>query len=357
MTHERAIVVRADNSVVRALDGAPAYLRRARGFVPDPIDLGADGPSVIAAGGDLKNTITVTRGREAFVSQHIGDLDDRETIRFRDETIRHLTSILEVEPQMRGLRSSSGLRFDPLGGSRPACRSIAVQHHVAHVAAVVAEKRWSGEPLLGVALDGHGYGADGAPWGGELIVLDGARWDARRLARAARARRAATGRRASPGAWASRCSHRLGRLGRRRAHASRGPEAARLADAFARGARFAGTTSLGRLFDAAAALAGVCLRQHYEGQAAMELEALVATPRIVPGGWTIADGRLDLAPMVETMLRRTARGPRRGRSVPWNADRRRSPNGSASTAVAREVFDARRARRRMPDESRARRRA
>ena len=174
VTHDRAIVVRADDSVVRALDGAPAYLRRARGFVPDPIDLGADGPSVIAAGGDLKNTITVTRGREAFVSQHIGELDDRETIRFRDETIRHLISILEIEPQCAvcdlhpdfvSTRSaeSSGLPV------------IAVQHHVAHVAAVAAEKRWSGE-VLGVALDGHGYGADGAPWGGELILLDGARW-------------------------------------------------------------------------------------------------------------------------------------------------------------------------------------
>ena len=99
VAHEREIVVRADDSVMRVIDGAPAYLRRARGFVPDPIDLGADGPSVIAAGADLKNTVTITRGREAFVSQHIGDLDDRETIRFREETIRHLTSILDVEPQ------------------------------------------------------------------------------------------------------------------------------------------------------------------------------------------------------------------------------------------------------------------
>ena len=174
VTHDREIVVRADDSAMRVLDGGPAYLRRARGFVPDPIDLGADGPSVIAAGGDLKNTVAITRGREAFVSQHIGDLDDRETIRFRDETIRHLTSILQVEPQCAvcdlhpdfvSTRSaeSSGLPV------------VAVQHHVAHVAAVVAETRWSGA-VLGVALDGHGYGADGAPWGGELIVLDGARW-------------------------------------------------------------------------------------------------------------------------------------------------------------------------------------
>ena len=299
VTHDREIVVRADDSVMRVLDGAPAYLRRARGFVPDPIDLGADGPSVIAAGGDLKNTVTITRGREAFVSQHIGDLDDRETIRFRDETIRHLTSILEVEPQCAvcdlhpdfvSTRSaeSSGLPV------------IAVQHHVAHVAAVVAETRWSGA-VLGVALDGHGYGADGAPWGGELIMLDGARW-----ARVGALEPLALpgGDRAAREPWRMGVAmlHRLGRLDQVSRIFPGMPDAARLSDALARGARFARTTSLGRLFDAAAALAGVCLRQDYEGQAAMELEALVATPRIVDGGWRIVDGRLDLAPMMETML-------------------------------------------------------
>ena len=299
VTHEREIVVRADNSVVRVLDGGPAFLRRARGFVPDPIDLGADGPSVIAAGADLKNTVTITRGREAFVSQHFGDLDDRETIRFRDEAIRHLTSILEVEPECAvcdlhpdfvSTRSaeSSGLPV------------IAVQHHVAHVAAVVAETRWSG-PVLGVALDGHGYGADGAPWGGELILLDGARWT---RVGALEPLALPGGDKAAREPWRMGLAmlHRLGRLDEAPRLFPGMPDAARLSGALARGARFAVTTSLGRLFDAAAALAGVCLRQDYEGQAAMELEALVARPRIVAGGWRIEDGRLDLAPMMETML-------------------------------------------------------
>ena len=299
VTHDREIVVRADDSVVRALDGAPAYLRRARGCVPDPIDLGADGPSVIAAGGDLKNTITVTRGREAFVSQHIGDLDDRETIRFRDETIRHLTSILGVEPQC----AVSDLHPDFVS-TRSAESSglpvIAVQHHVAHVAAVVAEKHWSGE-VLGVALDGHGYGADGAPWGGELINLNGARWT-RVGALAPLA--LPGGDRAAREPWRMGVAmlHRLGRLDETSRMFPGLADAARLSGALARGARFARTTSLGRLFDAVAALAGVCLRQQYEGQAAMELEALVRTTQVVPGGWRIAEGRLDLAPMAATML-------------------------------------------------------
>ncbi len=299
VTHGRAIVVRADDSVARIVDGAPVYLRRARGLVPDPIDLGADGPNVIAAGADLKNTITITRGREAFISQHIGDLDDRETIRFRDETIRHLLRILEVEPEC----AVCDLHPDFVS-TRSAEASglpvVVVQHHVAHVAAVAAEKRWSG-PLLGVALDGQGFGTNGAPWGGELIALDGARWarvgslEPLALAGGDKAAR-------EPWRMGVAMLERLGRLEDVARVFPDAPDAARLAEAMRRGARFARTTSCGRLFDAAAALAGVRLAQRYEGQAAMELEALVETPRVLPDGWIVADGRLDLAPLMRSML-------------------------------------------------------
>ncbi len=305
VTHGRAIVVRADDSVARILNGAPAYLRRARGFVPDPIDLGADGPNVIAAGADLKNTITITRGREAFVSQHIGDLDDRETIRFRDETILHLLGILEVEPEC----AVCDLHPDFIS-TRSAEASglpvVAVQHHVAHVAAVAAEARWSG-PLLGVALDGQGFGADGASWGGELIALDGARWgrvgslEPLALAGGDKAAR-------EPWRMGVAMLDRICRLEDAALVFPDTPGAARLADAMRRGARFDRTTSCGRLFDAAAALAGVRLVQHYEGQAAMELEALVETPRVLPGGWIVVDGRLDLAPLMRSMLDNRIRG-------------------------------------------------
>ncbi len=299
VTHARAIVVRADDSVMRALDGAPVYLRRARGFVPDPIDLGSDGPSVIAAGADLKNTITITRGREAFDSQHVGDLDDRETIRFRDETIRHLTSILDVEPEV----AACDLHPDFVSTRSAEASSlplVRVQHHVAHVAAVAAERRWQG-PVLGVALDGYGYGTDGAAWGGELIVLDGARFerigslDPLALPGGDKAAR-------EPWRMGVAMLARLGRLDEAARLLPGAPGARRLAEALQHGARFPRTTSLGRLFDAAAALAGVRLDQRYEGQAAMELEALAMTPCVVSGGWTVADGRLDLAPLFRSML-------------------------------------------------------
>jgi hydrogenase maturation protein HypF len=299
VTHDREIVVRVDDSVMGVTDGAPAYLRRARGYVPDPIDLGAEGPSLIAAGADLKNTVTITRGREAFVSQHIGDLDDRETIRFRDETIERLTSLLDVRPQWAACdlhpdfvstrwADASGL---PL---------IAVQHHVAHIAAVAAEQRWTG-PLIGVALDGHGHGADGAPWGGELIVLDGSRWtrvgslEPLALPGGDKAAR-------EPWRMGVAALERLGRLGEAQRRFVGIPDAPRLAEAFLAGARFPRTSSMGRVFDAAAALSGVCLHQRYEGQAAMEFEALVDAPSVVSAGWRIENGRLDLMPLIETML-------------------------------------------------------
>jgi hydrogenase maturation protein HypF len=99
VTHDRDIVVRADDSVMQRVDGAPAFLRRARGFVPEPIDLGVEGPCVLACGGHLKATLTLTRGREAFVSQHIGDLSDAETFRFYEESAAHLLALLDVKPE------------------------------------------------------------------------------------------------------------------------------------------------------------------------------------------------------------------------------------------------------------------
>ncbi|MGD1016878.1 MAG: carbamoyltransferase HypF [Roseiarcus sp.] len=299
VTHGRAIVARADDSVMRVLDGAPAYLRRARGFVPEPIDLGVDGPSVLAAGADLKNTVTLTRGREAFVSPHIGDLDDRETLRFRNEAIAHLRSILAIEPEF----AACDLHPDFQSTRSAECAGLPcarVQHHLAHVAAVAAEHGLSG-PVLGVALDGQGYGTDGTPWGGELILLDGARWERvgwlEPLALPG-------GDRAAREPWRVGVAmlDRLGRLDATRRFFPDAPNAVRLAQAFARGARFPMTTSLGRLFDAAAALAGVRLEQRYEGQAAMELEALVETPRSGEGLWRIEAERLDMAPLMAAIV-------------------------------------------------------
>lgn len=295
VTHDREIAVRADDSVLQMIDGAPAFIRRARGFVPEPVDLGADGPSVIATGADLKNTVCVTRGREAFLSQHVGGLDNAEAIRFQGEAIRHLCSILDVKPEyaacdlhpdFRSVRMAESLNL-PI---------VPVQHHLAHVAAVAAEHHLLG-PVLGLALDGHGFGTDGTGWGGEMLAVEGHRWH---RAGSLSPISLPGGDRAAREPWRMGVSV-LGAVGRLDLASRLWPDhfgVAQLAGLLARGMRPPVTSSLGRLFDAAAAISGIRLVQVYEGQAAMELEALVGTPRVLPDGYAIVDGILDFRPLM-----------------------------------------------------------
>ncbi|THK33634.1 carbamoyltransferase HypF [Ensifer sp. MPMI2T] len=295
VTHGRDIAIRADDSVMQVIGGAPSFVRRARGFVPEPIDMGSDGPSVIATGADLKNTICITRGREAFLSQHIGDLDNAEAIRFQREAINHLCSILDVKPafaacdlhpDFRSVRIAQGLNL-PV---------VPVQHHLAHVAAVAAEHQLSGL-VFGLALDGHGFGTDGTSWGGEMLALDGHHW---KRAGSLTSLPLPGGDRAAREPWrmgvaalrAAGCIDLAPRLWP--GHSG----AAQLTAMFERGMRLPWTSSLGRLFDAAAAVAGVRLVQSYEGQAAMEFEALVRNPVELEGGFAIRDGRLDFRPLI-----------------------------------------------------------
>lgn len=292
--HDRSIVVRADDSVAAIVDGAPAFLRRARGYAPDPIDLGTDGPSVVALGAHLKTTVTVTRGREAFVSQHIGDLDDAESVRFYHETLRHLLSILDVEPE------AVACDFHPDFYSTRIAEEMALpllraQHHAAHIAALAAEHVVSG-PMLGVALDGYGMGDDRGAWGGELMLVEGAAW--KRLGHLAPLALPG-GDRAAREPWRMGIAA-LGAVGRLDLAERLFPEtplSAKIAESLRRGMA-PKTTSMGRLFDAAAALAGVCLEQRYEGQAAMAFEALVETPRALPGSFAIRKAVLDFAPVL-----------------------------------------------------------
>ncbi len=298
VTHDRAIVTRADDSVMAVVDGAPSFLRRARGFVPEPINLRGEGPNVLAVGARLKSTVTVTRGREAFVSQHVGSLDNAATVRFHAETVRHLLDILDVEPKAVACDlhpDFQSTRFAEESGL-PVVR---VQHHAAHIAAIAAEHGVDG-PLLGVALDGHGHGDDGAAWGGEIMLVEGASW--RRLGHLSplalpggdRAVR-------SPWRMGIAALHALGRLDRAAELFTGVPTAAKLARLMRHGLVMPMTTSAGRLFDAAAALLGVRFEQYYEGQAAAELEALVRSPRVLPDGYRATGGILDCKPLLAAL--------------------------------------------------------
>jgi hydrogenase maturation protein HypF len=280
LMHDRDIVVRCDDSVLRiTAGGAPQFIRRARGYTPRairlPVRLPASGPSVLALGGYLKNTICVTRGDEAFVSQHIGGLDNPATIGMLIEVSRHLLDILQVRPDV----IAHDLHPD-FFSTRHALQlsaewkvpAIAVQHHHAHVAAVAAEQGLN-EPLLGLALDGIGLGSDGAAWGGELLRLDGALFT--RLGRLAPIGLPG-GDKAAKEPWrmASSALFQLGRGDQIAKRFAAQPAAAQLQQVLLRNLNCPPTSSLGRWFDAAAGLLGARTVIAYEGQAAMLLEGL-----------------------------------------------------------------------------------
>lgn len=297
VTHDRDIVARADDSVVAVVVGQPQFIRRARGYVPEPIRLSRPVPSVLAVGGALKSTVTVTRGNEAFVSQHIGDLDTAEGIRFFEETIGHLLSTLDVDPVVvaHDLHPNmASTRFAETFGREP----IAIQHHHAHAAAVIAEHGLEG-PSLALVLDGHGYGPDGSNWGGELLLCEGTGF--RRFGHLVPLKMPG-GDRAAREPWRMAAAmlaqlHRADEIPQRFAAQ---PHAAGLPMLLSR-PDMPTTTSAGRLFDAAAGLLGVCSMQSYEGEAAMKLEARVRDPVVMDGGWNIDAGMLSFEPLFERL--------------------------------------------------------
>ena len=325
LVHDRDILIRTDDSVLIA-DPAPAgssgpayrFVRRARGFTPRAIKLAEKGPAVVGFGGWLKNAVCVARGDEAFLSQHIGDLDNGTSCRAMDEIVEHLLAMLAVSPEavahdlhpdFHSTRAAAAM------AERMGIPAFAVQHHHAHVAAVLAEHRHLG-PALGLALDGVGLGSDGSAWGGELLHLEGAGFE--RLGhlvplslpggdKAAR----------EPWRMGAAVLHRLGRGDEIETRFAAQPGAARIAELIDRPNLSPPSTSLGRWFDAAAALLGVCEVMSYEAEAAMKLEGLANAygPALaVSGGWKIGPGReLDFAPLFEQLLRE--RNPARGAAV------------------------------------------
>ena len=301
VTHDRDIVTRADDSVAMVVAGRTQFVRRARGYVPEPVRLARSVPPILAVGGALKSTVTVTRGNEAFVSQHIGDLDTAEGVRFFEETVRHLLSTLDVDPivVVHDLHPNmASTRFAEASGKR----LIAVQHHHAHAASVTAEYGVEG-PVLALVLDGYGQGSDGGNWGGELLSCEGARF--RRIGHLAPLIMPGGDRAArEPWRMAASVLHGFSRGAEIASRFAAQPQAAQLA-ALLRRSDVPTTTSAGRLFDAVAGLLGVQAVQSYEGEAAMKLEALVRRPRVEAGGWTIGNDVLSLLPL----LRRLADGP------------------------------------------------
>lgn len=304
--HDRAVVARCDDPVARVIAGAPMFLRRGRGYVPDGVHLGQMVPSVLATGAHLKNAVCVTRGDFAYLSQHIGDMDDIETYGFFEEAIARLEGLLEAEPVAvaHDLHPDFLTTHFALNVARArGIPAVAVQHHHAHVAAVLAEHRREG-PHLGLALDGVGLGTDGGAWGGELLRVDGARFE--RVGHLAPLPLPG-GDAAAREPWRMALAA-LWRLGDRNEIERRwGRRGALVAEWLDRSPRRVESTSCGRWFDAACGLLGVRDRSGYEGEAPMVLESLVRAPRVVRGGWSLAGGVVDLLPLMAALGEMTPR--------------------------------------------------
>jgi hydrogenase maturation protein HypF len=304
LMHDRDIVVRCDDSVVRAAADGFQAIRRARGYTPRAIRLSRTGPNVRALGGWYKNTVCVTRGDEAFVSQHVGDLDNAATCGFLEETVAHLLHILDVEPAVvtHDLHPDfHSTRLAARIASERGVPLIGVQHHHAHIASVLAEHGID-EPALGLALDGVGLGTDGAAWGGELLRVDGARCE--RLGHLP-ALPLPGGDRAAREPWrmAAAALHLLGRDGEIAVRFKDQPGAATVAQMLAQRINCPATSSAGRWFDAAAGLLGVRRVMAFEGQAAMLLEGMAAAhgPAEALKLARAADGTPDLLPLLAAM--------------------------------------------------------
>ena len=278
LMHDRTILVPCDDSVVRVLDGTELPIRRSRGYAPLPVALPVPLPPTLAVGADLKNAMAVADGRYAWLSQHIGDMDDLATLSAFDSAQRHLRALTGVDPAVlvadaHPLYRSTGWAHRNADG-RPV---RTVQHHHAHIAAVMAEHGYDGsEQVIGFAFDGTGYGTDAAVWGGEVLLANYKGF--RRLAQLKYVPLAGGDlsvlrpyRMALAHLWAAGIAWD-GDL----APVAACPPAEQkvLAHQLDTGWGCVPTSSMGRLFDAVSSLAGVRHTVDYEAEAAIELEGL-----------------------------------------------------------------------------------
>lgn len=312
LMHDRDIHVRCDDSVVRVFPSTfnvkrSTYpIRRSRGYSPFPVKLPFDVPHLLAAGSELKNTFCITNGNYAFLSHHIGDMENYETLQSFEQGVEHFERLFRVKPEAIAYDlhpNYLATRYALERAEREGLPTVAVQHHHAHVAACMAEHGLN-EPVIGVSFDGTGYGEDGAIWGGEILVADykscqraahldyfplpGGDAAIKRPARTALALLWSLGldwdERLAPAA--EFCAE----------------DQVRLRIQLEKKINTPLTSSMGRLFDAAAALAGVRQMVNYEGQAAIEFEALADEAEAGSYPFELGQARVQTRSAVEALL-------------------------------------------------------
>jgi hydrogenase maturation protein HypF len=298
VSYNRKITTHVDDSVIKIINQSPAFIRRSRGFVPEPILLPEAIPSTLAVGGHLKNTICLTRGNEAFVSQHIGDMSHPKAIHYFHETIRYMQKLLNIKPQCIAYDLHPNF-YSTRFMQKHDLPTHGIQHHHAHLAAVAAECGLT-EPILGLALDGYGYGADGSPWGGEMMLIKG--FDYLHLGSLLPIPLPG-GEQAVREPWRIAVGL-LDKLGCRHEIAKRFIQYPTpiILEMISKNINTPLTSSCGRLFDAAAAMLGILCISEYEGHAAMMLESKVNLPKVQPGGWLIEDSILNLLPLFLSLI-------------------------------------------------------
>lgn len=308
LLHNRAIHVHCDDSVIRVVDGHELPIRRSRGYAPFPVKLPFGVPPVLAVGGELKSAFCLTQDRHAFLSQHIGDMQNLETLHAFKRAAEQMQAIFRIAPELIACDTHPGYLSTRWAEEHAGKRTLVkVQHHHAHVASVMAENGVGGSrPVIGFSFDGTGYGSDGAIWGGEVLVAN--YWGFRRAAhlkyfplpggdaairRPYRTALAALW--AAGVAWEEELSPVAVSTAEERGIIRRQLET---------GLNTVPTSSMGRLFDAVAALAGVRQVVTYEAQAAIEFEALMdnAETTAYHFDWQPGAGEFDAAPLLHAVV-------------------------------------------------------
>jgi hydrogenase maturation protein HypF len=329
--HNREIHTSCDDSIFRLIAGQPVPLRRARGYAPSPIQLPFDSPSILACGGELKNTFCLTRGDNAFLSQHVGDLKNAETYQFYLHMIQRFQHLFRVRPtllahDLHPQYLSTRFARELSQKAENKMKRVAVQHHHAHVAACMAENEVV-EPVIGVVFDGLGYGADGHIWGAEFMVADYKGF--RRLGQL----------RYVPLPGSDAANREPWRMALSYLYSLYGPELGpwerslfRHLDAgllegvlqmLARGYNAPLASSMGRLFDAVSSLLGLCQHNTFEGEAAVSLQVTAEEVSVpLPGyAWSISRKGDYLTVDPNPLLRGLVQDLRHGVSIPEIARR------------------------------------
>jgi hydrogenase maturation protein HypF len=307
--HNRDIHTRVDDSVVRVFDRKERVLRRSRGYAPNPVHLGFPVAEILACGAELKNTLCLTKDHHAFLSQHIGDLENYETLVFFRQTLDRMKDLFRIEPRVAAYDLHPAYLSTKFALDLDGVEKIGVQHHHAHVASCMAENGIR-EKVIGVAFDGTGYGTDGKIWGGEFLIADFAGFERRAHLRYLPL---AGGDRAVREPWRVALSYLLDTFGARLDAIdlpllSRVPskKLSTVRSMIEQGVNTVQTSACGRLFDAVASMAGVRDEVNFEAQAAIELEMAALPGMDAKYPFDISGGdvwEVDLRPAVESIVR------------------------------------------------------